>query len=360
MSKKLSAFIKMLVGAIGLLGICVVFFGEAAKKNADEEGQTGVAYDFAMGTSISAQFYDYNGSQTYIREQVFNKIKALDEEVISWRAEAGELGILNSTYTADAVYIVSEELYTAISQSINICRDSNGALDITIRPLAAEWGIESQGEFSPPAHEDIENALNMVGFENIQMGQIKDDLSGEITISKESMIIDLGAVGKGYALDVVKEILTDNNVGGALITVGGSIMVYGSKEDGSNWRVGVRNPEKSIYSDDMLGYLEFSPDTVTCISTSGGYEKYKEYNGEKYHHILDRKTGYPAESDLISVTVVCNNGLVSDGLSTACYVLGYHKALTLLEKYNAEAVFVMEKGDIVVTEGLRDFWTVNK
>ncbi len=359
MSRKLLAFIKMFVVAIGMLGLSMLLFDKTnsdKKQKLPDENPAVSAYDFAMGTSISAQIYTHKDNETLVRKQIFEKIKALDSDIISWREDDSELGLFNSTYIVDNSYEVSEELYTAIGQSLDICSESEGALDITIRPLATVWGIEASDVFIPPTDEAIKEALELVSYESIQVRELNKNLMGEIVVSKEGLIIDLGAVGKGYALDVAKGILADNEIEGAVVTVGGSIMVYGSKGDNSNWKVGVRNPNEDIYSNNMLGYLEFPPGTITCISTSGGYEKYKEYEGEIYHHILDRKTGYPAMSDLTSVTIVCDNGLVSDGLSTACYVLGYEKSLQILKKYNAEAVFATSKGEIIVTEGLKDNW----
>jgi thiamine biosynthesis lipoprotein len=173
---------------------------------------------------------------------------------------------------------------------------------------------------------------------------------GTLCIDAENITVDLGAVGKGYALDYVKGILDTGNLKGAVVAVGGSVMVYGSKTDGSDFRVGIRNPKGAI--DEMTGYLSFPGGSNICISTSGNYEKYFVVDGVRYHHILDRTTGYPAKSGLASVTVVCENGLYSDALSTACFVLGYEASLPLLEKYNAEAVFIDDDNGITVTEGL--------
>ena len=106
----------------------------------------------------------------------------------------------------------------------------------------------------------------------------------------------------------------------------------------------------------MIGYLEFPGESNLCISTSGDYEKYVEYEGRRYHHILDRTTGAPVDTSLRSVTVVCENGLQSDGLSTACFVLGEGKARELLAGYQAEAVFVYDDQTIRMTDGLKAYW----
>ena len=132
-------------------------------------------------------------------------------------------------------------------------------------------------------------------------------------------------------------------------------MTYGKKPDGKPWKIGIANPR----TEDGESYLGSLTIDGTCsISTSGDYEKYVIEDGVRYHHILDSKTGYPAESGLISVTIVCEDGWLSDGLSTACFVLGYEDSLPLLETYQAEAVFVTEDKEVIVTDGLKDMFTL--
>ena len=127
-----------------------------------------------------------------------------------------------------------------------------------------------------------------------------------------------------------------------------------SKTDGTNWNVAVQNPRGK--DGEAMGVLSLSG--TTNVSTSGDYEKYFMQNGKRYHHILDPSTGYPAESSLISVTVVSDNGLLSDGLSTACFVLGKEKGQKLLETYGAEGIFIDQNKKVTVTKGLKDKFTI--
>lgn len=363
MNRKLVNLLKMIVLSLGLIAVVIAF----GNKNEDKrDSQENPSYGFAMGTSISVAIYDKDVDAEKLTNSINQEIKSLDENVISWRAKDSELNRLNKSCGEANSYEPSEELYHILSQSLALCKDSQGALDITIRPLASLWNIEgdSDDEFIPPTYQEINGALQQVGYENINvLRETYSDTTGEtitethyVTFGKDNMLIDFGATGKGYALDKVKAILEEENVDGALITVGGSILVYGEKTDGSSWKVGVRDPNKPNDTSAMMGYIEFPTGTISCISTSGGYEKFKSYEGKEYHHILDSKTGYPADSGLLSVTVVCDNGLFSDGLSTACFVLGYEKSLPLLEKYKAEAIFMDTNGDIIVTDGLKDYW----
>ena len=197
-------------------------------------------------------------------------------------------------------------------------------------------------------------ALNEERLETTDKKTNTDESISSIYI-EDQCTLDLGAVGKGIACDVAQNYLKQQKeVSGAVIAVGGSILLYGSKVDGTNWNVAVQNPRGK--DGEAMGVLSLSG--TTNVSTSGDYEKYFMQNGKRYHHILDPSTGYPAESSLISVTVVSDNGLLSDGLSTACFVLGKEKGERLLETYGAEGVFIDQNKKVTVTKGLKDKFTI--
>lgn len=297
--------------------------------------------DFAMGTAVSIRIYDIKGVQESA-DTASRTIRRLDN-TISWRFQNGELATINNNYEVGGKNELSEELYEAINKAYEICKDSDGALDITVRPLANLWNIEnaSSEDFEVPSKEDIEKAMDQVDYSCLEFTE-----DGKLIINKEGVVIDLGAVGKGYALDVIKKRLERDKVGGANISVGGSIMVYGTKANKKDWKIGIRNPKGNV--NDYIGYISIKPNVTTFISTSGDYEKFIEKDGVIYHHILDPHTGEPAKSDYASVTIICDNGLVSDGLSTACFILGYDRSLPLLEKYNASAVFVDKNNEVKI------------
>jgi thiamine biosynthesis lipoprotein len=287
-------------------------------------------------------------------EKIVTEIKKLDSQIISWRDETSELAAVNAS--DDKKLEISETLFSVLNESLRICADSNGALDITLRPLLDCWNIENATEdnFSIPTENEIRDSLSKTGYEKVTLNE---DGAGGILNKADEIVLDLGATGKGYALDVARDYLENQNISGAIVTVGGSVLVYGEKSTGESWKVGVRNPDGA--ADDMIGYIELSGVDYMCVSTSGDYEKYVEYNGEKYHHILDRSTGYPAKSGLSSVTVMCKSGTDSDGLSTACFVLGKEKSIELLKKYDAEAVFVDTDGNVSMTDGMKEYYREN-
>lgn len=361
MKKKIVILLKML--ALSLVLILAYRIGNERRQDKEQKAASDALYtegaytiyDFAMGTSVCVSIYgDTDKSEEYGAELIA-QIQDVDEAVLSWRNPDSELYALNHGYQPGEKYNISDSLYPALDEAFQVCRDSGGTLDVTIRPLAQVWNIEEadSGTFTVPDERAIEEALEHVGYESVTLSEAEST----VTIGESGRVIDLGAVGKGYALDVAKEYLDEWNVDGAVISVGGSILVYGEKNDGSDWKIGIRNPKGN--QDDMIGCLSFPSGTNICVSTSGDYEKYFIVDGVRYHHILSRETGYPADAGLSSVTVVCANGLYSDALSTACFVLGYEKSLPLLEKYQAEAVFIDKDNHITVTEGLETVFYEN-
>lgn len=139
------------------------------------------------------------------------------------------------------------------------------------------------------------------------------------------------------------------DIQGAVISVGGSILVYGDKGNGHGWNIAIQDPRGA--TGDVLGVIYL--DGEAMISTSGDYEKYFEIDGKRYHHIFDPNTGYPADNGLISVTVVCDNGMLSDVLSTACFVMGLEDGMEYAKTKGVEAIFVTDEKKVYVTDGLK-------
>ena len=301
MDRKIVTLLKMIILSLGLISVFSLL-GKKEEKKIDDVGNT--SYSFAMGTSVSVSIYDNDIDSGKVTDDINQEIKNLDEKYISWRNVGSELKQLNDNYIPKQGYEITSELYVILKQSLALCIDSQGALDITIRPLAALWNIEGDAdrEFIPPNDGAIAEVLQRVDYNNLNIitetySNTNKELIHEtyyVTLSEANMIIDLGATGKGYALDKAKEILDDAQVKGALVTVGGSILVYGDKTSMEDWNIGVRDPLKAEDTSAMIGYLKFPAGTITCVSSSGGYEKYKSYQGMDYHHILDSKTGYPS------------------------------------------------------------------
>lgn len=331
--------------------------------------------DFAMGSLVTVTLYGSEEETEEVAKTVMEKIHRLDEDVISRRVEGSELSDWNRNAKAGKEVPISNALSRALSGTDLVREFSGNVLDITLRPVLDAWGIEDKdpATFQVPTEEELREAAGHTGMDKITR-------RNGLTRSCEDVTLDLGSVGKGFALDVAYDYLMlgdhsapafkanelrsgrDSTVTGGVIAVGGSVMVFGSKADGSDFKVGVRDPEGQ--PEDVIGTILIpSGYGRTCVSTSGGYEKYIEKDGVRYHHIIDPRTLQPAKSGLKSVTVVCKGeqaagwqGLVSDGLSTACFILGEEASKNALKALGAEAVMIREDGSIYVTEGLRDAW----
>ncbi len=214
-----------------------------------------------------------------------------------------------------------------VSSAIALCerlkQKTDGAFDVYIGSLTALWDFDTDTP-TVPSEASITAALQGDSY------------------------YDFGSVGKGFACDKACEVLRSNNKNG-LVAVGGSLGAVGTKQDGSAFNIGVRDP----YSADAVEYMAILQLEDAFVSTSGSYEKYFISDGVTYHHILDARTGFPVQNELISVTVVADSGLLTDALTTACFCVGEEKALALLREYGCEGIIVT-KDHITVTEGLRD------
>lgn len=291
---------------------------------------------FAMDTVMTINAYGSKSESAVKAAQ--NEISRLDR-LLSVQSENSEIFKLNQSKEMT----VSEDTLTLITRSKEIYTLTDGAFDITCEPLTREWGFYSGLENKVPSQQAIENALKGVGAAHIK---IKDST---ITLD-ENTSLDLGGIAKGYASQKAAEILKENGVNSALMSLGGNIRAVGSKPDGENWSVALTDPDDNSKS---IGTLKISDKAVV---TSGGYQRYFEENGQIYHHIIDTKTGYPADSGLKSVTVVSDDDTLADALSTSLFVMGFEKSGKFYSENSSlfGAVFITDKGEIYVTDNLKD------
>ena len=339
---------------LGLGGIGFLMFSCLA---AGCGGQASVyrSADIAMGTVVNQTVYTAGEDET---GHILTLIKDLEKEELSWREADSEVGMINGIQWEDDGGLesgaprsveISRELYEELERLWRISEDSGGAFDFTLGRLTRLWNIDAQASGEAPVRipdeEEIAEALEKCGFEKVSLEE------GRLVLEEE-VLLDLGAAGKGIACDRIGAYLRETEVSGAVVSVGGSVVTYGKKPDGSPWQIGITDPRTG---EDLLGTLSLTGEWY--ISTSGGYERCVESEGIWYHHILDPKNGYPARSGLTSVTVVCGSGLVSDALSTACFVLGREEGEKLAARYGAETVFVDDEGNLYLSHGLEDIFT---
>mgnify|MGYP000852241489 FL=1 len=288
---------------------------------------------FAMDTVMDFTIYGESG----LINQSESLIASL-ESLVSVTDADSELYAINQTGSG----MLTEEASSLMEQALEICRRTDGALDLSIYPIVRAWGFTT-GSYQVPDEAEIQALLPLVDYRKIQY----DAATGTVTLP-EGMEIDLGSVAKGYAGQLAAQMLREHGVQSALLNLGGNVQTVGAKPDGSPWQIGIKDPQ----GEDAMMVLSVEDQAVV---TSGGYERYFEQDGQTYWHIMDPSTGHPADSGLISVTIVGDEGVVCDGLSTALFVMGLEKAADLwAQSGDFEAVFVTASGEVYITEGLRD------
>lgn len=304
------------------------------------------ATGIAMGTVIRQSIYTKDDDITKDIEHI---IMELEENELSWRIEDSEIASINASAGTGEGVVLSKEMEEDLITIFEVSARSGGAFDCTIGSVVRLWIIDAWAarenmDLELPQKESVERALLNIGFDKIKMDNSSINLPAR-------MSMDMGAVGKGIACDRIAAYLEEKKVDGAVISVGGSILTFGEKPDGTPWQVGIVDPSDN---EQLLGTLYLEGNWF--VSTSGDYERYAEVDGVRYHHILDPSTGYPVNNGVRSVTIVCKSGLLSDALSTACFVLGVEQGMALAESYEAEALFVDDRGSIYMTEGMKEIF----
>lgn len=302
--------------------------------------------DTAMGTLVNMTFYSENLPEEELKEledSLLAEIRGKERDLLSWREESSEVFRVQQEMEPAGVSI-SEELFELLRECREVEEDSDGAFTPALGALTRLWNMDGQAllpseETRVPSEEEIRAALGHCGPDHMKLTE------GRLFL-EEGTFLDLGAVGKGYMLDRIREELSEKASASGkslwgVVSLGGSVLTYGEKPDGTPWKVAVADPEDP---GETIGCLELEGNW--CVSTSGDYERFFEKDGVRYHHILDPSTGYPAESGLRSVTILSESGLLSDALSTACFVLGQERGTKLAEKYGAGILTVDERGEI--------------
>ncbi len=270
---------------------------------------------FCMDTVMNVKIWGEDADNAVL--DVTRMLQEMEREYAA-SDDASVLGRLNR---AQAVTLTDAEK-AVLDQALALSARTGGEFDPQLYALSALWGF-SGGEYRVPEQTEIQAALAQRQW-------------------------DLGAAVKGYAGQTAADALLQNaGVSCAVLNLGGNVQTVGQKKDGEPWRIAIASPRAG----GTAGVLSISG--TMSVVTSGDYQRYFERDGVRYHHILDPKTGYPADSGLASVTVVCRDGMTADALSTALFVMGMESAVQLWqESDDFEAVFILTTGEIYATQGV--------
>ena len=294
---------------------------------------------FSMDTVMSIRVYDGGGKDAI--QAARQEVERLDK-LLSRTTTDSEISALNSHAGDGTLVSMEPEVIQLLAFAQSISQLLPGDFDITIAPVMDAWGFTTE-ERHVPSDAALSAAMALVDSSLLTV----DEDASAARLEQAGMEVDLGAVAKGFAASRAEAVLREHDVTSALVDLGGNITAIGGKLDGSPWQVAVKDPQNTS---EALCVLSLSDQTA---STSGGYERYFEQNGVIYHHIIDPKTGYPAQSGLLSVTVVSSNQMLADALSTALFVGGEEDALAFWRsRDDFELVLCTEDNRVIVTEGL--------
>jgi thiamine biosynthesis lipoprotein len=314
--------------------------------------------EFIFGTVCSVRLE--RGGKDRVYDRIFERLREIDG-IFSVNREGTVFDGINR---AAGLYPVKapREALRVLERALFFAEMSDGAFNPAIGPLVKLWGI-GLGRERVPRKDEIDTALGLINWRDV----VVDMENGTVFLGRPGMALDLGGIVKGYAADEAVSILIDEGVTGALIDLGGNIAVYGKKADGGRmWRIGVQNPLAE--RGEFTGVIEMEDGAAV---TSGDYERFFELDGVRYHHILSSGTGYPAKSDVISVTVTQSfaprgggeevwggAAMDADALSTTLFVLGLEAGLSFISRIEgAGAVFILGDGSARVTGNLASRFT---
>ena len=335
---------KMIIPAAAavaaVFGIFGVFYSQ--RQQADPISATA----FKLNTVVTVTVYD---SQD---QEILDGALALCDEyerIFSRTLPESELYRLNEGQLQEdgGNYSLSDPLAELTAAGLYYGELSDGAFDISIAPVSSLWDFTS-GEGSVPDSGAIAAALELVNYRDVTLE------GNALHFAKEGMQLDLGAVAKGYIADRIKDYLLEQGVESAIIDLGGNILCVGSRPGGDPFRIGLQRPFAS--HSETVATVEITDKSVV---SSGIYERYFEEDGVLYHHILNPETGYPYDNGLVSVTIISDESVDGDGLSTSCFALGLEKGMELINSLpDVQAVFITEDGELHFSEGFEEELTV--
>lgn len=296
---------------------------------------------FAMDTVMSFTAYGKNSEAAV--DAAMKEIQRLDG-LLSTGDPSSEICKINESKEGK----VSQDTAILLERALELYKSTDGVFDITVYPLMELWGFPAK-EYRVPSNDELENTLKYVDASRIT-------LEGDLVTLAEGQKMDFGGIAKGYASARVMEIFKSYGIKNGMVSLGGNVQTLGKNKEGSAWRIGINDPENG---GGLLGVVEVSGQAVV---TSGGYERYFEADGNTYIHILNPKTGYPADEDLISATIISGDGTLADALSTSIYLMGLEKASDYWRAHQDEfdMILMTDDGTIHVTEGIEDDFVCQK
>lgn len=329
-----------------LLGLCSVILLSGCVSHIPSEKGVSDEQDklqgFFLNSVLEVDIREDREDREAILEEIRIRVQDIEQKM-SLRILGSEVIRINENAGIRSVQ-VSNDTFEVVRTSLKYSDLSGGVFDISVGNLVQLWGIGMDNE-KVPSDQEIQQALSTVNYKSIEL----NEADRSVFLKKNHMSIDLGAIAKGYAADVIHDILVSHNVKTAIINLAGNIYVHGDK-DGVPFKVGIQNPYQPHGA--FLGIYQASDCSVV---TSGIYERYFEKDGKRYHHILSTATGYPVDNNLTAVSIISKKSMDGDALSTSAFALGLEEGMKLINRLDeVEAIFVDGDKNIYLSDGAKE------
>ena len=360
------------LAALAVVTALVLALPGCGKQTVQESAQL-----LTMDTVMTLTVYGTDKSACQaVLQQSQDRLYDLDRRLSATGSDGSDIYALN--HAGGRPVALTGDTAQLLGKALDLCAMTDGALDLTAYSAVEAWGFTG-GDYRVPDQSELDALAAKIDYI-----QVKLDRDSSQASLPDGMALDLGAVAKGWAGDILSQLVRDaDGVDGALLNLGQStIQTVGAKPDGSPWRIGIQDPQgegtalaelkqeqsggsestsQTADQPDYLGVLEL---TDQAMSTSGGYQRCFLQDGQIYWHILDPNTAAPARSGLASVTVVSDSGLLCDGLSTALFVMGLDRGVQFWQTWRDhddvrfECIFITDDGSVYLTPGLADAFTM--
>jgi len=302
--------------------------------------------DFILGTVVRIKLYD--PPQPKLFDELFAEIREY-ENLLSLNLPDSHISRINNAAGTKPV-VVDPEVFEVIQEGLRYGALSKGRFDITIGPLVNLWHI-GYDDARVPAPEEIEAALPLVDLNRV----VTEPAENRVGLETPGMLMDLGAIAKGFIADRIAESLRGRGYERGIINLGGNVLTLGAKPGDVPFRIGIQNPWEP--RGESVGVLEL---VDLSLVSSGDYERFFIEDGIKYHHILDTATGHPVDNSLTAVTIVSKRSVDGDGLSTSVFAMGLEKGYTLIESLEGiEAIFITKDKKVYLTPGIESIFALS-
>ncbi len=297
---------------------------------------------FIFDTVVNVKIYD-NRATTKNFEELEALLESIDGKISRTNPDS-EIHHVNAQ-AGIAPVEVSPDTFDLVSLAVDYAKKTDGLLDPSIGPLVSLWNIGHEGAHVP-SPEEIAAAQTLTDYRKIELNPEKH----EIYLQDKDMEIDLGSYGKGYAADAIYDYLAAQDFHSAIIDLGGNIFAMGSKPGGKTWNVGIQDPSQD--RGNSIGSVHVEDKTVV---TAGIYERYFIEDDKLYQHILDPRTGYPADNNISSVTIVTDRSIDADTMDTSLLIMGIEEGLAFAEEMpNMEVLFITKDKKLYATSGFKE------